>query len=137
MLALTQNLLELTVATTLNRRKRLIIWRNVMLVYAPAAVLIPLGFITHRAVPVLVVLGVFEAFLLYAIYSVLQNGSRKARHSSASETQMMLLGAFEGYLAGLVGMDAAPIAILAHPLSMNNPKRSQQAPLPQRCYSIL
>ncbi len=36
---------------------------------------------------------------------------------------MMLLGAFEGYLAGLIGMDAASIAILARLLSTNNPKK--------------
>ena len=53
------------------------------MVYTPTAGLTPLGFITHRAVPVLVVLGVFEA-LLYAVYSLIRNESREARYSSAS-----------------------------------------------------
>jgi len=123
LLGLTQNVFELAIATGLNHRKQLITWRNVALVYGPAAIFIPLGFLTHRAVPVIVVMAVFEAFLLYAIYSVLRNSVREVRADPAPRAKVMLLGTFQGYLAGLIGMDAAPIAILAYSLITKDPKK--------------
>jgi uncharacterized membrane protein YfcA len=121
-LALTQNTFELAVATLLNHRRRLVDWRSVGLLAPIASALVPLGFYIHTHIPHVAVLTVFEVFLLYALYSLVKPSGlgRPARGPGLLQAG---LAAVQGLIAGLIGMDAAPIAILAYSAIHRDPKR--------------
>ncbi len=121
-LGLTQNIGELTIATTLNHKKELVEWRKVAVVAGSAAPLIPLGYLTHKIVSHLIVLVTFETFLIYALYNM-NKKSKEHKNNRASTPVLAVLGAIEGYLAGFIGMDAAPIALLAYASVYNDPKK--------------
>jgi uncharacterized membrane protein YfcA len=122
--ALTQNVFELSVVTALNHLKRLIDWGKVLVLSAVAVAFVPLGFYIHMHIPHLAVLVVFELFLLYTLYS-LMNPSRKLNIQYSDQglgLKQLALAATQGLIAGTIGMDAAPIAILAYSTLHSNPK---------------
>ncbi|MBP1912158.1 sulfite exporter TauE/SafE family protein [Thermococcus stetteri] len=119
LLGLTQNTAELTVATGLNWKRGLIEWRKVARVFVPAALFVPLGAYINIHIPRVLVLVAFALFLLFAIYRMLS--SEKAGDRDGWKTY--LLGAVEGFTAGLIGMDAAPIALIAFSYLFGNPKK--------------
>jgi uncharacterized membrane protein YfcA len=106
----------------LNHRRGLIEWRKVAPLAATAVAFVPLGYLIHVHMPVVWVLTLFEIFLLYALYSV----TRPRRSGGAAENPSAshyMLAALQGVIAGIIGMDAAPIAILAYSALTGNPKR--------------
>ncbi len=109
LMGLTQNTAELTFATGLNHMKKLVKWREVSKVLLPAVLLIPVGAYINMHIPRIFVLASFAIFLLFALYRMLISSKLKAAYSYL----IPLLGALEGFTAGLIGMDAAPIAIIA------------------------
>jgi uncharacterized membrane protein YfcA len=119
LLGLTQNTAELTVATGLNWKRGLIEWKKVAKVFVPAALFIPLGAYINIHIPRVLVLVAFALFLLFALYRMLSSG----RVESSDGWKIYLLGAVEGFTAGLIGMDAAPIALIAFSYLFGDPKK--------------
>ncbi len=111
-LGLMQNVGELTVATALNHKKKLIEWKKVAIVGGAAIFLVPLGYLTHQMVSQIIVLATFEGFLIYALYNM--SKKPKATRKTAGIISLIIFGAIQGYLGGFIGMDAAPIALLAY-----------------------
>ncbi len=120
MLGLSQNTAELTVATAMNASKKLVDWKKVAMLVAPAVLLVPVGAYINIHVPRLVVLAAFDLFLIFAVYRILFPKRSSERNA---ETIVLILGAVEGFIAGLIGMDAAPIALIAFSFLFDNPKR--------------
>lgn len=120
-LGLSQNTAELTVATIMNARKQLIDWKKAVMVLIPAVILVPIGAYVHVHIPRILVLVIFALFFLFALYKVLLPSKNKegTRNTSLS----MLFGALEGFLGGLIGLDASPIAIIAFSYIFDNPKK--------------
>ncbi len=119
LLGLTQNTAELTVATGLNWKKGLIEWRKVVNVIVPAAFFVPIGVYINIHIPRIFVLVAFAIFLLFAIYRMISSG----KIDNGNGWRIYLLGAIEGFTAGLVGMDAAPIALIAFSYLFGDPKK--------------
>ncbi|ACS33342.1 sulfite exporter TauE/SafE family protein [Thermococcus gammatolerans] len=119
LLGLTQNTAELTVATAMNWKKGLIEWRKVARVLVPAALFVPLGAYVNVHIPRVLVLVVFALFLLFALYRMLSSGMAEGDDG----WKIYALGAVEGFTAGLIGMDAAPIALIAFSYLFRNPKK--------------
>ncbi len=120
MLGLSQNTAELTVATAMNASKKLVDWKKVAMLVAPAVLLVPVGAYINIHIPRIVVMAAFDLFLIFAVYRILfpkRSSERKA------ETIVIILGAVEGFIAGLIGMDAAPIALIAFSFLFDNPKK--------------
>ena len=120
MLGLSQNTAELTVATAMNASKKLVDWKKVAMLVAPAVLLVPVGAYINIHVPRIVVMAAFELFFIFAVYRILfpkRSSERKA------ETMVLILGAVEGFIAGLIGIDASPIALIAFSFLFDNPKR--------------
>ena len=120
-LGLLQNTAELTVATLMNARKGLVEWKKVALLAAPALVLVPIGAYVHMHIPRIAVLAAFDIFLVFAVYRILF--PRKVKANTSDEVLVAVLGAVEGFTAGLIGMDAAPIALIAFSFLFTNPKK--------------
>jgi uncharacterized membrane protein YfcA len=120
-LGLSQNTAELTVTTIMNARKQLIDWKKAVMVLIPAVILVPIGAYINIHIPKILVLVVFALFLLFALYKILLPSKNKGGIRSTSLT--MLFGALEGFIGGLIGMDAAPIAIIAFSYIFDNPKK--------------
>ncbi len=118
LMALTQNTAELSVATGLNHLKKLIKWKNVFKVLFPAIILVPLGAYVNIHIPRILVLVSFDLFLLFALYRMLV----PAKLEYTDTYTIPILGALEGFIAGLIGMDAAPIAIIAFAYMFENSK---------------
>jgi len=119
LLGLTQNTAELTVATAMNWKKGLIEWRKVARVLVPAALFVPLGAYVNVHIPRVLVLVAFALFLLFALYRMLSSGMAEGDDG----WKIYALGAVEGFTAGLIGMDAAPIALIAFSYLFRNPKK--------------
>ena len=119
LLGLTQNTAELTVATAMNWKKGLIEWRKVARVFVPAALFVPLGAYVNVHIPRVLVLVAFALFLLFALYRMLSSGMAEGDDG----WKIYALGAVEGFTAGLIGMDAAPIALIAFSYLFRNPKK--------------
>ncbi len=119
-LGLGQNTAELTVATAMNSREGLVEWRKVARVLLPAILLVPVGVYINLRIPRVLVLVAFDLFLLFAVYRMLF--LRNIRGERA-EIATVVLGALEGFIAGLIGMDAAPIALIAFAYLFDNPKK--------------
>jgi uncharacterized membrane protein YfcA len=119
-LGLGQNTAELTVATSMNCSKKLVDWKKVLLVLVPALFLVPLGAYVNIHIPRILVLLSFALFLLFALYRMLF----PHRLSEGSERfTIILLGAIEGFIACLIGMDAAPIALIAFAYIFDEPRK--------------
>lgn len=119
LLGLMQNTAELTVATAMNWKKGLIEWRTVARVFVPAALFVPLGAYVNVHIPRVLVLVAFALFLLFALYRMLSSGMVEG----GDGWKIYALGAVEGFTAGLIGMDAAPIALIAFSYFSRNPKK--------------
>ena len=108
-LGLSQNSAELTVATCLNGIKKIVSWKNVAKVMIPALVFVPLGVAVNIHIPRILVLLSFSLFLLFALYRLFYPSPIRGNDRYI----VPVFGMVEGFIAGLIGMDAAPIAILA------------------------
>jgi uncharacterized membrane protein YfcA len=120
-LGLSQNTAELTVATIMNARKQLIDWKKAVMVLIPAVILVPIGAYININIPKILVLVAFALFLLFALYKLLLPSKNEGGTRNTSLT--MLFGALEGFIGGLIGMDAAPIAIIAFSYIFSNSKK--------------
>ncbi len=119
-LGLSQNTAELTVVSAMNIKKGLVDWKKVAMVVLPAIVLVPVGAFINIHIPRILVMVAFDLFLIFAINRMLF--PRKI--SSGSElTIIAILGAIQGLTAGLIGMDAAPIALIAFSFLFTDPKK--------------
>ncbi|MFA4639822.1 sulfite exporter TauE/SafE family protein [Pyrococcus kukulkanii] len=119
LLGLAQNTAELTVATAMNWKKGLIEWRNVARVFVPAALFVPLGAYVNVYTPRILVLVALALFFLFAIYRMVTGGVAESKDG----WKTYLLGAIQGFTAGLIGVDASPIAIIAFSYLFRNPKK--------------
>ena len=119
LLGLTQNTAELTVATAMNWKKGLIAWRKVARVFVPAALFVPLGAYVNVHIPRIFVLVALALFFLFAIYRMVTGGAAEG----GDGRKTYLLGAVQGFTAGLIGVDASPIAIIAFSYLFRNPKK--------------
>ncbi len=120
LLGLTQNTAELTIATIINAWKGMIKWEKVAMLAIPAILMVPFGAYINIHIPRIVVLAVFDLFLIFAVYRILFPGNGK---KIKSNVMVILLGITEGFIAGLIGMDAAPIALIAFSFIFDNPKK--------------
>jgi uncharacterized membrane protein YfcA len=118
-LALAQNVADLAVVTALHTRRGLVDWRKVVIVAAPAVLLIPLGVYIAVNIPRLFILIAFGFFLVFTLYRL----TGQLRPRGGGGWAAAVLGAVEGLTAGLIGMDAAPIALIAYSYMHSNPKR--------------
>ncbi|MDV3103511.1 sulfite exporter TauE/SafE family protein [Thermococcus waiotapuensis] len=119
-LGLGQNTAELTVATAMNSRRGLVEWRKVAMILLPAIFFVPVGAYINLKIPRVLVLVAFDLFLLFALYRMLFPRNIKGERA---EVTTAALGALEGFIAGLIGMDAAPIALIAFAYLFDNPKK--------------
>jgi uncharacterized membrane protein YfcA len=122
MLGLTQNIAELTVVSALNGRKRLVEWRKVLLMIMAALPFIPVGAYINLNIPRIIILTVFALFLLFALYRI-TNPSKNNENKKGSILIPLILGSFQGFIGGLIGMDAAPIALIAYTYFFSDPKK--------------
>jgi uncharacterized membrane protein YfcA len=120
LLALAGNVADLAVVTVLHKRHNLIDWRSVALVTIPATALVPLGVYIAINIPRLLILVIFGLFLLFALYRMTSPSKQRKEND---RKYVLLLGSIEGLIAGLIGMDATPIAIIAYSYLHNNPKK--------------
>ncbi|BEP17842.1 hypothetical protein PYJP_11940 [Pyrofollis japonicus] len=120
-LALAQNIADLAVVTALHTRRGLVDWKKVATVAAPAVMLVPLGVYIAVHTPRIIILVAFGAFLVFALYRLTAPPAPPSGKKSGGIAAA--LGAAEGVIAGLIGMDAAPIALIAYSYLHNDPKK--------------
>ncbi len=118
-IALTQNTWELLVASSINLAKKMIEPATTAMYTAVAVSFVPLGYLVHGLLPGLVVLVVFELFLVYALYF-----TASRRSGGGGGVKAYMLAPLQGFIGGLIGIDAAPIAILAYLMLWGDPKKA-------------
>jgi uncharacterized membrane protein YfcA len=122
MLGLTQNVAELTIVSALNGRKRLVEWRKVLVMIMAALPFIPVGAYIDLNIPRIVILTTFALFLLFALYRI-TNPSKNNGSKKETIVVPLILGSLQGFIGGLIGMDAAPIALIAYTYFFSDPKK--------------
>jgi len=121
---LLQNVFELSVATVNNFRARNVNLRVSLLILVPAVIMVPLGAYTNIHVPKILVLSVFAAFLVFAIYRLTSmRGKVSELKGLKGNALAVILGLTAGYMGGLLGIDAGPFAIIALTYTLPDPKK--------------